>query len=245
MLPFIAQTAFENNNVFEIITGIFSRGDALAHPADLMAALRSMSIVWGAIFLTAGLVCMLNGYKFYKTIIIVVAASVGAFAGYALGKQIEAAYVVAGCLSLLLAVGCWPLMKYAVALIGGLAGAFLGANVWSASSSLIGDTSHAQAMAHNYWIGALIGLLIIGMLSFILFKVAVVLFTSFGGSTIAVMGAIALLLQVPAWQDAVSTSLTAHPIVVPMLIAVPTVIGLIMQQSQPATANAKPTTKTV
>ena len=95
-------------------------------------------------------------------------------------------------------------------------------------------------MMENYWIGALIGLLVCGMLSFIVFKFSVVMFTSFGGSTIAVFGAIALLLQVPLWQDAVQTSLTAHPIVIPLLIAVPSVIGLILQQNANTSAVKKP-----
>ncbi len=240
MLSLLAQTGLTDGNVFEVVTNIFARGDTLAHPEDLTTALRSMSIVWGAIFLTAGLVTMLNGYKYHRTVVIVTASAIGAFAGYALGKHLEnqAAYIVAGCLSILLAVGCWPLMKYAVALVGGLAGAFIGANTWASIAAVMQDTQRAQAMMDNYWIGAMIGLIVCGMLSFIVFKFSVVMFTSFGGSTIAVFGAIALLLQVPLWQETVQSSLTAHPIVIPLLIAVPSVIGLILQQQQ-NTANVK------
>ncbi|HAI14308.1 MAG TPA: hypothetical protein DCM28_21565 [Phycisphaerales bacterium] len=236
----LAQTGINDGNVFDVVNSIFARGDTLAHPEDFPTALRSMSIVWGTIFLVAGLVTMLNGYKCYKTVIIVTASAIGAFAGYALGKQLEnqAAYIVAGCLSILMAVGCWPLMKYAVAVIGGMAGAFIGANTWASIAAVMKDTTRAEAMMQNYWIGALIGLLVCGMLSFIVFKFSVVMFTSFGGSTIAVFGAIALLLQVPLWQETVQSSLTAHPIVIPLLIAVPSVIGLIMQQQQ-NTANVK------
>ncbi|MFG0250734.1 MAG: DUF4203 domain-containing protein [Phycisphaeraceae bacterium JB051] len=234
MFSLLAQTGLTDGNVFEVVTNIFARGDTLAHPEDLTAALRSMSIVWGAIFLTAGLVTMLNGYKYHRTVVIVTASAIGAFAGYAMGKHLEnqAAYIVAGCLSILLAVGCWPLMKYAVALVGGLAGAFIGANAWASTAAVIQDTQRSQVMMENYWIGAMIGLIVCGMLSFIVFKFSVVMFTSFGGSTIAVFGAIALLLQVPLWQETVQSSLTAHPIVIPLLIAVPSVIGLILQQQQ-------------
>ena len=244
MLSLLAQTGLtDGGNVFEVVNSIFSRGDTLAHPEDLTTALRSLSIVWGAIFFTAGLVTMLNGYRCYKTVIIVTASAIGAFAGYALGKQIEASYIVAGCLGILLAVGCWPLMKYAVAIVGGLAGAFIGANTWASIAAVMKDTARAQTMMDNYWIGALIGLLICGMLSFIVFKFSVVMFTSFGGSTIAVFGAIALLLQVPLWQDTIQHSLTAHPIVIPLLIAVPSVIGLILQQNANTATVKKPETK--
>ena len=73
-----------------------------------------MSGVWAMIFLAAGLVCLFQGYKIYKTVTVVLALSIGAFAGYYLGKKIHAEYVVAGCLAVLTAVSCFPLMKYAV-----------------------------------------------------------------------------------------------------------------------------------
>lgn len=145
---------------------------------------------------------MLSGYRFYKTIVVLLALAIGVFAGYYLGKKIHAEYVVAGCLGALLAVCVFPLMKYAVALMGGLVGAFIGANSWSAISRMLqsGGELSDQA-AENYWIGELVGLLVCGMLAFILFKVSVVLSTSVSGSTLAVMGALALLMQVQPWQE--------------------------------------------
>jgi len=46
-----------------------------------------------------------------------------------------------------------------------------------------------------------------------------------------VLGVIALLLHVPNWETTVSSSLQASPMVVPMLVIVPAVIGLIIQQA--------------
>lgn len=239
--PHLANVRPATDNLFEIITNVFSRGDTLAHPQALTANLASLSVVWAVVLLAAGLVCLLNGYRIYKSVIIVMGLAIGAFAGYYMGKQIQAAYIVAGCLAILLAVGCWPMMKYAVAAFGGLAGAFVGANAWAACARLMQDSAKAQAMAENYWIGALIGLLLFGLLAFIVFKLSVVLFTSVSGSTFAVLGGVALLLQVPAWKQPVSESLSSHPVVVPLLIVVPAVIGLIMQHSrQQAAAGNNP-----
>jgi hypothetical protein len=205
----------------------------------MVSALQSMSVVWAVVFLTAGLTCMFNGYKFYKSVTVIAALALGVFLGYYLGKKVNAQYIVAGCMGLLFAVGCYPLMKYAVAVFGGLVGAFLGANIWSAVARVAADQNGAAPeAAQHYWIGALIGLLVCGMLAFILFKLSVVLFTSVSGSTIAVLGAVALLLQVPAWQEPVSQSITAHAVVIPLLVLVPAVIGFILQEAPAGAAGA-------
>jgi len=240
MLTMLADAG--SRNFFEIMARIFSRIDTLAHPKDLTQDLQALSIVWAIIFLAAGVTCMLQGFKFYKTVTVILAAFMGLILGYVLGKRIHAEYIVAGCLALLFAVGCFPLMKYAVALMGGLVGSFLGANAWTAISTL-DKTSNGVAMAQNYWVGALIGLIICGMLAFILFKLSVVLFTSVSGATIAVMGGVALLLQVPNWQGPINSSISAHAAIVPLLVFVPAVIGLILQHAKGGDPGGKPAAK--
>lgn len=243
MLTFLAQAASPGGpetNVFEIITGVFSRADTLAHPREFVPHLQSMSIVWAVIFLTIGMVCLLNGYKFYRPVTVVLAAAVGAFSGYALGQKINAEeYIVAACFGALLGVGCMPLMKYAVAAMGGLTGAFVGANAWSAIVHLTAKQAQGPPpAADHYWVGALVGLIIFGMLAFILFKLSIVVFTSVSGSTLSVIGGMALLLQVPEWQNSVQDSLSSHAIVLPLLVMVPAIIGLILQESQKETVEA-------
>ncbi|MCC6580658.1 MAG: hypothetical protein IT440_09460 [Phycisphaeraceae bacterium] len=234
-----------NENVFDVMSEVFSRGDTLTHPQDLMTSLQSMSIVWALVFLAAGLACLLHGAKYYKLVVIGAALTLGLGVGYYLGKQIEASWVVAGCFGVLFAVCCWPLMKYAVAIFGGLVGAFIGANAWAAGASLLAGSHDVQAMTENYWIGALIGLILFGLLAFILFKLSLVLFTSFSGSMISVLGGLTLLMQVPAWRDPVSQSITAHRVIIPLIMLVPMIIGLIHQHtgSQPAASAPKPVAK--
>ena len=83
-------------NVFEVMGGVFSRADTLAHPKDLMGHLQHLGAVWAAIFLAAGIVCLLQGYRFHKWVTVSLALLIGVFAGYFLGKQINAEYIVAG-----------------------------------------------------------------------------------------------------------------------------------------------------
>jgi hypothetical protein len=242
MLTMIAQAevAPTTSSVFRVMMDVFSRPDTLARPLDLTSHLQALSFVWAVIFLAAGLACLLNGYKLYKPITITMGLLLGLAAGYYLGKQIQAAHIVAGCLGVLFAVGCWPLMKYAVAMFGGLAGAFIGANLWVGGARLLDQADGTSALANHYWIGAVMGLLMFGLLAFVVFKASVVLFTSVSGSTLAVFGTVALLLQVPQWQKPVVQSLSAHPIIFPLVILVPAAIGLILQQAKPAAAPAAP-----
>jgi hypothetical protein len=241
MLMQLAQTRAHESmgNIFEVVNSVMASGDSLTHGERLADALTQMSMVWAVVFLVAGLTCMLNGYRYYKTVTVLLAGAIGAFAGYYVGERIGAAYIVAGCLALLLGACCMPLMKYAIAALGGLAGAFVGANAWSAAARVFFEGEQARAFAENYWVGALVGLMFLGMLAFIVFKLSIVLFTSVSGSTIAVLGALALVLQVPTWHDAVVSNISAHPIVIPLMVLVPTTIGLLLQQLSPEPAAAK------
>ncbi len=228
-----------SDNICALMTQVFSRPDTLAHPEPLLTNLQSLSVVWAVVFVIAGVVCLLNGYKLYKWVTVIAGLLLGILAGYYLGQKINAEVIVAGCLGLLLGVVCLPLMKYAVAALGGLAGAFIGANAWSSVARLVADGSAAEQAAANYWVGALMGLIVFGMLSFVLFKFSVVIFTTVSGSTLAVLGLVALLMQVPAWRGLVSENVAAHAAIIPILVFVPAVIGIILQQTQPA-AKAKP-----
>lgn len=213
-----------------ILPKIFQRIDALAHPETMIDTLGQTTWVVGAIFLAVGLLCILQGYRLYKGVVLLTALGLGIVLGYKLGQHIKAEVIVAGCLGVLLAVVAWPFMKFAVAICGGLAGAFLGANAWSAFATHLNSTSSSIDLPPDaYWAGALTGLIFFGLLSFILFELSVVMFTSVSGSVLAVMGIIALLLQVTAWREAITDSLKANPLVMPTIIVVPAIIGLVIQ----------------
>lgn len=218
-------------NILVTLRELLFSGSTLTDGEQLAQTLQPISMVWATVFLVAGVTSLLGGYKYYKWVTVVLATMIGGIVGYYLGDKIGAAYIVAGCLAMLLAVTCFPLMKYAVALIGGLAGAFIGANTWVAVSKLSYEGPQADAFAGNAWVGALVGLIVFGMLAFILFKLTIVLFTSVSGSTVAVIGGLALLFQMPNWRAPIVDSISVHPVVIPLLILVPAAIGLLVQQS--------------
>lgn len=218
-------------NLFESVITIFSSVNMLAEPNRLVDALRGLSVVWAVLFVVIGLLCLLSGARHYKAVTVSLAFLVGLFFGYAMGKRVDAAWVVGLSLGIILAVAAYPAMKYTVAIFGGLAGAFFGANLWTGVAHALNKGAAAQIPTDGYWIGGLVGLLICGMLAFIVFKFSVVMFTSVVGATIGVLGVLCLMLSFQPWQASVSASLTASHIVIPLLVFVPAFIGLIMQQA--------------
>jgi hypothetical protein len=238
-------------HVFETSIDIFSRGDTLASPSELIPELAQLGEVWAIVFVILGLVCLIKGYTFHKVMTVSLLVILGAMLGYWMGIEIQGPpFVVAGCVAVLLAVLAFPLMKYAVAVLGGLSGAFIGSNLWAGLGRVL-DTSAqqrineqgaeaasgsmvvkiAEAMpADAYWAGALIGLMVCGLAAFALSKITIHLFTTVSGSTIAVFGVIALLLSINGIGDTVATELSKSPLVLPLLVFVPAAIGFLMQE---------------
>ena len=237
MFTQLAQAPAPDKGLFDVMTSVFARPDTLAHPDQILPHLQQLSVLWALVLLAGGLMCLLSGYKFYKPVTVVLALFIGGCVGWAIAQKLQAEQtIVAGCVGALLAVTCLPLMKYAVAVMGGLTGAFIGANAWAAVTRIGADPGAVNKAAEHYWVGALIGLIVFGMLAFILFKLPVVPCSTVSGSTTAVRGAMALLLQVPQWQSSVTKSLSSHTIVLPLLVLVPAMIGLILQEARPEKA---------
>ncbi|MDH3583270.1 MAG: TMEM198/TM7SF3 family protein [Phycisphaerae bacterium] len=225
------QTQDRLTTATESVARLFGSFDALAKPETLLKNIQELPIVLAGVFLAAGLVCLLSGFRLYKGVVIVVALITGLVVGFQLGHQVGAELIVSTCLAILLAVIAWPLMKYAVAIAGGMAGAFFGANTWVGLMSAL-EQPQAAASTPEPWVGALIGLLTFGLLSFIVFELAVVLFTSVSGSVLAVLGSVALLLQLDGVRDNLTRHLTEKPFILPLLVVVPAVVGLVIQQQR-------------
>jgi hypothetical protein len=133
----------------------------------------------------------------------------------------ESGMIVAGCFGVLVAVVAWPLMKFAIAACGGLAGAFVGANVWSVS----------QMPPDTYYAGALIGLVTFGLLSFIFYRTVIVAMTCIAGAVVLVLGTVTLMLQVDSWQTALREDFVGNPVILPLIVLVTAVVGFVIQQN--------------
>ncbi|MFU8829080.1 MAG: flagellin, partial [Phycisphaerales bacterium] len=153
------------------------RVDLLNHPEKLAQVLTDLNIVWAVIFMVLGGICVFNGYRWHKLVIVLLSGLMGVWAGVEYGGTIGAQTIVATSLGLLAAMLAWPLLRYAASVFGGLAGAFAGANIWTA----IGQPPE------QHYVGAIVGLIIVGMLAFLAFRGVVVILTTVGGANNAML----------------------------------------------------------
>jgi hypothetical protein len=229
MTPLLATLSANFADARQSLTALLGRIDSLAHPDEVVQHLAKLPLILAAIFVAVGITCMLRGFKVYRWVVVLAALLTGLGVGYKLGQEVEAELIVGCCLGVLLAVIAWPLMKYAVAITGGVAGMFLGANAWSALAHYSISHHWAVKIVDMPWLGAFIGLMLFGLLAFILFELSVVLFTSISGSMLAVIGSVALLLQLSPWQSAIAQGLSTKPLALPMIVLVPAIIAFVIQ----------------
>ena len=195
---------------------------------DLLTWCQNMGPLLAAVLLIAGIIYLLFGVHAYKGLIMLNAALIGGFLGGVMGQRSGSALPAAAIGAFTAAAVTWPLMKYTVALMGGLYGALLGAAIWH-QAGLQGDFA---------WAGALTGLVFFSMLSFILFRGSIMMYTSLQGSVMLVFGILGLLFKYQDLAPKVFQLLAGRPSIMPMAIFVPAIIGLIYQQSEYGAAAA-------
>ena len=105
----------------------------------------------------------------------------GLFAGMRVGEMMSSTDSVlwGGIIGLVvLAVLSIPLMRWAVSILGAVAGGIITSGLW-----------YACGLPEQYlWAGAIIGIVAGGMISFIVFRISVMLFTSLGGAMLIIVG---------------------------------------------------------
>jgi hypothetical protein len=115
-------------------------------------------------------------------------------------------------------------MRWAVAILGAVAGGILAAGIW-----------HSCNLPQEFvWAGALTGLVAGGMISFVVFKLSVMLFTSLAGTSLIVIGVFALIYQ---YENMPGEPATMHlnrlyysnPWFLPLLLTVGTLLGILIQ----------------
>jgi hypothetical protein len=198
------------------------------HQHDLLTWCQQMTPGVAALLILVGIVYLLFGYQIFKALVLVNAAVVGAYIGAYWGKDGDAETIGAVICAVGAAAIAWPTMKYAVALMGGLFGALLGASVW-----------HAVSLDPNVdWAGALVGLVSFGMLSFVLFRGSVMMYTSLQGSFMIVFGLLGLIYQYHDAAKEVTDHLKVQPFLLPAAIFIPALLGLILQEHNTATSKS-------
>jgi len=196
--------------------------------------LRVLDFVWqqatglqwlpAVIGISFGVIILMYGWRIYKTLTVIGFGLLGLFAGLQIGvhfgRPLPAAIV--GCM--LLSVLAIPLMHWAVAILGAVAGAILAGGIW-----------HSCNLPQEFvWAGALTGLVAGFMVSFVVFKLSVMLFTSLSGTILIVIGFFALIYN---YETHVAKPPTMHlnelyygnAWFLPLLLTAGTLLGILLQ----------------
>lgn len=169
-----------------------------------------------------GLLMLLYGLRIFKALVIIqTGLSIGA-----LGWTIVAELIGRpdyGWLGLLLggvigALLAWPLLNFFIALWGAVMGA--------AAGGLIAD---AMGNQQHIIVGLIVGGLAGGLLMLLVFRLVIIALTSLFGSALAVSGLIAMVIQIPQAGGRIEQALQSSPLVLAVVVAIPTAIGIAYQ----------------
>jgi hypothetical protein len=188
--------------------------------ADLINYCRECDSIMAAVLLFFGIVYAAFGYTLFKMAATLNIAALGVWLGWLVGKQFDArlpAMVIGGVLFAALA---WPAMRVAVALCSGIVGFVIGVAIW-----------RALGMADNYAAaGGIIGAIFLFMLSFNLFKLSILAFTSAQGAVMFLGGLLGLLMKYPRVDEPVTHWTSQQPALLPITLLALSLLALLYQQ---------------
>ena len=173
-------------------------------------------------FLSFGVVWLFYGWRVFKVLVVISFALLGLVLGMTVTSRVQGInnQFIGGIVGMLaLAIVSVPLMRWAVSLLGAFAGAVFTAGIW-----------YAVGLNEKYILaGAMIGMVGGGMISFIVFRIAVILFTSTGGGALVLTGGLALLYRYTSMQAEIEHVVLHQKWVLPVGLMVPMLAGLIAQ----------------
>lgn len=194
-------------------------------PIDLIwEQITQLSWVQAVMAISFGAVYMLYGCKIFRVLVVIAFGMFGMIAGIKVGEYsgYDQWNIWGGVIgAVLLGLLSIPLMRWAVSLLGAIAGGIITAAAW-----------YAFGLPDNYLIlaGALIGVIAGGMISFIIFDAAVVLFTSLGGGALVVMGFLSLLWHYEPTTEQVYGWVHNLKWFLPAVLGVITALGILIQR---------------
>ena len=196
---------------------------------DLLDWCHRMSPGMAAMLILLGIIYLLYGFKLFKALVMLNVAAIGAAVGGFIGQKTETRFALMVLCGFVAAALAWPLMKWAVAIMGGLFGALLGATVWQ-------TLGLEPAFA---WSGALTGLVLFGLLSFIIFRGSVTLYMSLQGAAMLIFGLLGMAYKYDQIAPKVTSTMSLKPFLLPMAIIIPAIIGMLFQQNAGSAAAKK------
>lgn len=191
-------------------------------PIDVIwQQITSLEKIEAFTFISFGIVCLFYGWRVFKILVAISFALIGLFVGfYTNNVLIGGNEIWLGVLCMILfALFSIPMMKWGVCLLGAAAGGIITGGGWL-----------AIGLPQQYiWAGALVGIIAGGMISFIVFRVAVMLFTSLGGSALVIVGVLSILYKYLGAAEKVEELVLNEQWFLPVVLTLSTMAGIILQ----------------
>ena len=196
--------------------------------AECLDALTNMNILYGVGLCVVGLVFLLRGWKVFKPLVALNAAVIGAVIGalvsfkigmpneWWIGMSIGA--VALGLLS-------WPLISIFIAVFGAVVGAALG---YSAFYQIVTQLQHGELVPFA-WASAVVGAVVVAILTFIIFRQCVVVLTAAQGGSMLTAGALSLLFKHPTLHELLTINILQRPSLLFIIVLSFTIVGLVVQ----------------
>jgi hypothetical protein len=187
---------------------------------DPWSALRSVHPVEGGILVIIGLAMLLYGFRIYKALVIITYAMVGVYLGALLAGALHfnpLIGMIGG--AIVLGVAAWPLYLIGWGMLGGAVFAGLAA---AATSALTPSTA--------YMIVAAVAAGVLGIvLTVLIMRPLIIIITAIIGGVVLVEGLLVMALLLPSFGEPVVKSLQDHPYAQAAVVAIPAILGLILQ----------------
>lgn len=181
----------------------------------------SLGLLEGLTFISFGTVCLFYGWRVFKILVTISFALLGLLIGVWINRLlIDGNMIWLALISVVLfAILSIPLMRWGVSILGAAAGGVLTGGGW-----------FAAGLPQQYiWAGALVGVIAGGMISFIIFRAAVMLFTSLGGSGLMVVGVLAIMYQYMGAAEKLEELVFDQNWFLPAILLAPMGIGMVLQ----------------
>lgn len=185
----------------------------------------SLSWLQALIAVSFGAVYLMYGWRIFKVLVVISFGLIGLFLGVHFG-DFFGSQLWSGIIGLcILAAISIPLMRWAVSMLGALAGGIITGAIW-----------YAFELPEKYILaGAIIGLVAGGMISFIVFRVAIMLFTSLAGGILIATGMLSLfyhyeMIQDPPTANVQDLIFNTHWFL-PVVMIFATAVGIVLQNN--------------
>ncbi len=189
---------------------------------EMWKHISSLDIVEALTFISFGTVCLFYGWRVFKILVTICFGLLGLILGTWANAQLiqgNGIWLELICAIFFAALSI-PFMRWGVTVLGALSGAILISGIWLA----------AGLQENSVWIGALFGVVIGGLVSFHVFKIAVILFTGLGGSVLLAMGALAVLYNERVIENKqLETFVQQHAWFLPVFLLAPLGVGVYLQ----------------